>query len=44
MAAPRFWENQESAQRTVAELKALKGILTPLEEALHVQRGPRRHD
>jgi peptide chain release factor 2 len=36
MAAPRFWENQESAQRTVAELKALKGILTPLEEALHV--------
>ena len=36
MAAPRFWENQESAQQTVAEMKALTSILAPLEEALHV--------
>ncbi|MCU0958624.1 MAG: peptide chain release factor 2 [Pirellulaceae bacterium] len=36
MAAPRFWDNQESAQQTVATLKAVKAIITPLEEALRV--------
>lgn len=36
MGAPHFWDNQESARQTVAELKALKSILAPLDEALHV--------
>ncbi|MHB8971113.1 MAG: peptide chain release factor 2 [Pirellulaceae bacterium] len=34
MASPGFWDNQESAQRTVGSLKALKAIVAPLEEAL----------
>ncbi len=34
MAAPGFWDNQESAQQTVVSLKSLKAILAPLEEAL----------
>ena len=34
MAAPGFWDNQESAQQTVASLKSLKAILAPLDEAL----------
>jgi len=29
MAAPGFWDNQETAQRTVRELKGLKGIVEP---------------
>ena len=33
MAAPDFWNNQEEAQKLVGELKTLKGILKPLEEA-----------
>lgn len=32
MAAPGFWDNQETAQQVVAELKSLKGILDPLKE------------
>jgi len=36
MGAPHFWDNQDSARQTVAELKALKSILAPLDEALHV--------
>jgi peptide chain release factor 2 len=34
MAAPGFWDNQETAQQTVASLKSLKAILAPLDEAL----------
>lgn len=34
MGAAGFWDNQELAQQTVASLKALKAIVTPLEEAL----------
>jgi peptide chain release factor 2 len=34
MAAPEFWNNQERAQATVAELKALNSILKPLEELI----------
>ena len=33
MAAPGFWDNQETAQQVVVELKALKAILGPMEEA-----------
>ena len=32
MAAPGFWDNQETAQQVVSELKSLKAILTPLKE------------
>ena len=31
MAAPGFWDNQESAQKTTAELSSLNGALKPLE-------------
>jgi len=34
MAAPGFWDNQEQAQATVAELKALGAILKPLGTAI----------
>ena len=34
MAAPDFWNNQEKAQEVVAELKALKAVLKPLEEVI----------
>jgi peptide chain release factor 2 len=34
MAAPGFWDNQEKAQATIAELKSLNAILKPLDEAL----------
>ena len=34
MAEPDFWNNQEKAQEVVAELKRLKGVLTPLEQAI----------
>ena len=34
MAGPDFWNNQEQAQAAVAELKSLKGVLKPLDEAL----------
>lgn len=33
MAQPGFWDNQEAAQATIAELKALGAITKPLEEA-----------
>lgn len=32
MSAPNFWDNQESAQKTVAELRAAQGTFKPLEE------------
>jgi peptide chain release factor 2 len=32
MAAPHFWDNQEAAQKVVAELKAVKAIVTPTED------------
>lgn len=32
MAAPGFWDNQERAQATVAELKGLNSIVKPLKE------------
>ena len=35
MAEANFWDNQESAQETVGELKSLKSLLNPLEEAIH---------
>lgn len=34
MAAGDFWNNQERAQATVAQLKGLKSVVTPLKEAL----------
>jgi peptide chain release factor 2 len=34
MSEPGFWGNQEKAQEVVADLKGLKGVLKPLEEAL----------
>jgi peptide chain release factor 2 len=34
MAAADFWGNQEKAQEVVGQLKALKAILRPLEEAI----------
>lgn len=34
MAAAGFWDNQESAQEVVAELKGLKSVLGPMEEAI----------
>jgi protein subunit release factor B len=33
MAGPGFWDNQEKAQGTVTELKSLKALLRPLDEA-----------
>jgi peptide chain release factor 2 len=32
MAQPGFWDNQEKAQETVAELKSLTAILKPMTE------------
>jgi peptide chain release factor 2 len=32
MAAPEFWNDQEKAQQTVAQLKAIKAVTKPLEE------------
>ena len=34
MASPNFWDNQETAQEVVGQLKSLKGLVTPLEEVL----------
>lgn len=34
MAKPGFWDNQESAQEFVGELKSLKSIVTPLDETI----------
>jgi peptide chain release factor 2 len=34
MASPDFWNNQEAAQATVVELKTVKTLLKPLDEAL----------
>ena len=34
MAEPGFWDNQEKAQATIAELKALDALLKPLDEAI----------
>src|SRR6185369_1086172 len=34
MAASDFWSNQERAREVVGELKALKGILKPLDEVV----------
>jgi peptide chain release factor 2 len=34
MAEPTFWNNQETAQATIAERKALFAILKPLDEAI----------
>lgn len=32
MAAPGFWDNQESAQKIVAKLKAVKAVVSPLKD------------
>jgi peptide chain release factor 2 len=34
MARPGFWDNPESAQKTVAQLKAVKAVIDPVEKAL----------
>jgi len=34
MAAPEFWNDQEKAQSVVGELKAVRAVLKPLEEAI----------
>ncbi len=34
MAEPGFWDHQEAAQATIAELKSLNAILKPLDEAI----------
>ncbi len=34
MSAPGFWGNQESARETVGQLKSLRGVIKPLEEAI----------
>ncbi len=34
MAVAGFWDNQEKAQATIAELKALNALLKPLDEAI----------
>jgi peptide chain release factor 2 len=34
MARPGFWDNQERAQATMAELKELSGVLKPIKELL----------
>lgn len=34
MAAPGFWDKQERARQTVEELKSLKAVLKPFEEAI----------
>jgi peptide chain release factor 2 len=34
MAEPGFWDHQESAQATIAELKSLNALLKPLDEAI----------
>ena len=34
MAHPGFWDNQETAQATIAELKSIGAILKPLDEAM----------
>ncbi len=34
MAAPGFWDHQEKAQQAVGQLKSLKSILKPLDDAL----------
>ena len=35
MGDPSFWNNQESAQQTIAELKSLKAIVDPLVKVQH---------
>ena len=34
MSAAGFWDNQEAAQEVVSQLKGLKLVLSPLEEAI----------
>ena len=34
MASPGFWDSQEKAQGVVTELKSLKALIKPLDEAL----------
>ncbi len=34
MSAPDFWNNQESAQKVVAQLKAMKGVVEPLDDLI----------
>jgi peptide chain release factor 2 len=35
LSAPDFWNNQEKAQETVAQLKGLTAVLKPMEELIH---------
>lgn len=34
MAAPGFWDNQETAQETVGQLKSIKAIVTPMTDLI----------
>ena len=34
MAAPEFWNNQEAAQQVVGQLKSLRAVIKPLEDAI----------
>ena len=34
MAAPNFWDHQEKAQEVIAQLKGIKALVKPLEEAV----------
>ena len=36
MGAPGFWDNQDTAQQRVAQLKNLKAVVTPIRESLTV--------
>ena len=38
MGAPSFWNNQEKAQDTIVQLKALKAVVGPLGELLAGRR------
>ena len=41
MGEPGFWDDNEAAQKTVAELKSLKSIVGPMNELTSVGRGSR---
>ena len=45
MGVPGFWDNQETAQELVAELKSLRGILTPVGElSKRIEEVPIMHE
>ena len=38
MSVPGFWDNQETAQKVVSQLSAVKSIIEPIEEATGAAR------